>query len=61
MQTGSQAHLDVADRVSVLIDVLAVGNDLLDLNALKEVQLQQLRHVLAEVDGIQHTEELPAH
>lgn len=55
-----QAHLDVADGVSVLVDVLAVGDDLLDLSALKEVQLQQLGDVLAEVDGVEHTQQLPA-
>ena len=45
----------------MIVDVLTVGDDLLDLSALEEVQLQQLRGVLAEVDGIQHTQQLPAH
>lgn len=53
------SHLDVADGMSLLVDMLTVGDDLLNLSALKEVQLQELRHFLAEVDGIQHTQQLP--
>jgi len=56
-----ETHLHVAHGVSLLIDVLAVGDHLLDLSALKEVQLQQLRHILTEIDGVQHTQQLPAH
>ena len=54
-------HLDVANGVSLLVDVLAVRDHLLYLCALKEVQLQQLRHILTEVDGVQHAQQLPAH
>lgn len=56
-----QTHLNVAYSVSLLIHMLAVGDHLLYLSTLKEVQLQQLRHVLTEIDGIQHTQQLPAH
>lgn len=42
--------------MSLLIDVLTVGDHLLYLSAFKEVQLQQLRHILAEFDGIQHAQ-----
>lgn len=56
-----QTHLNVAHSVALLIDMLAVGDHLLYLSALKEVQLQQLRHVLTEIDGIQHTQQLPAY
>ncbi|TNN85085.1 hypothetical protein EYF80_004739 [Liparis tanakae] len=56
-----ETHLHVAHGVSLLIDVLTVGDHLLDLSALKEVQLQQLRHILTEIDGVQHTQQLPAH
>lgn len=41
--------------------MLTVGDHLLYLSALKEVQLQQLRHVLAEINGVQHTKQLPTH
>ena len=54
-------HLHIAHCVSLLIDVLTVGDHLLYLSALKEVKLQQLRHVLTEVDGVQHAQQLPAH
>lgn len=56
-----ETHLNVAHSMSLLIDMLTVGDHLLYLSALKEVQLQQLRHVLTEVDGIQHTQQLPAY
>lgn len=56
-----ETHLNVAHSVSLLIDMLTVGDHLLYLSALKEVQLQQLRHVLTEVDDVQHTQQLPAH
>lgn len=56
-----ETHLDIAHSVSLLVDVLTVGDDLLYLGALEEVQLQQLRHVLTEIDGVQHTQQLPAH
>ena len=59
--TQTHTHLDVADGMSLLIDMLAVGDDLFNLSALKEVQLQQLRHFLAEVDSVQHSQQLPAH
>lgn len=55
------AHLNIAHGVSLLVDVLTVGDDLLYLRALKEVQLQQLGHVLAEVDAVEHAQQLPAH
>lgn len=54
-------HLNVAHRVPLLVDVLTVGDHLLNLRALKEVQLQQLGHVLTEVDAVEHTQQLPAH
>lgn len=54
-------HLNVAHSVSLLIHMLTVGDHLLYLGALKKVQLQQLRHVLTEVDSVQHTQQLPAH
>jgi len=56
-----ETHLNVAHGVSLLIDVLAVGNHLFYLSALKEIQLQQLRHILTEVNCIKHTQQLPAH
>ena len=54
-------HLNVAHSVSLFIDMLTVGDHLLYLSAFKEVQLQQLWHVLTKIDGIQHTQQLPAH
>lgn len=56
-----ETNLYVAHSVSLLIHMLAVGDHLLYLSALKEVQLQQLRDILTELDGIQHTQQLPAH
>lgn len=56
-----ETHLNVAHSVSLLIDMLTVGDHLLYLSALKEVQLQQLRYVLTKVDGVQYTQQLPAH
>lgn len=50
-----QTHLNVAHGVSLLVDMLAVGDHLFYLSALKELQLQQLRHILTEIDGVQHT------
>lgn len=54
-------YLDVADRVSLLIDVFTVGDDLFNLSTLKEVQLQKLRGLLTEVYGIQNTQQPPAY
>lgn len=62
MQIGDpSAYLDVADRVSLLIDVFTVGDDLLYLSTLKEVQLQKLRGLLTEVYGIQNAQQPPAY
>lgn len=60
-QRTLETHLNVAHSVSLLIDMLTVGDHLLYLSALKEVQLQQLRHVLTKIDGVQYTQQLPAH
>ena len=54
-------HLDIADGVALLVDVLTVGDHQLDLSTLKEVELQQVWDVLAELDGVQHTQQFPAH
>lgn len=51
-----ETHLNITHSVSLLVDVLAVGDHLVDLSALEEIQLQQLRHILTEVDCIQHTQ-----
>lgn len=56
-----QTHLNIAHSVSLLVDMLTVGDHLLYLGALEEVKLQQLWHILTELDGIQHTQQLPAH
>lgn len=56
-----ETHLNVAHSVSLLIDMLAVGDHLLNLSALKKVKLQQLWHILTEIDGVQHTQQLPTH
>lgn len=56
-----ETHLNVAHSVSLLIDMLTIGDHLLYLSALKEVQLQQLRHILTEINNVQHTQQLPAH
>lgn len=45
-------YLDVADRVSLLVDVFTVSDDLFNLCTLKKVQLQKLRGLLTEVYGI---------
>lgn len=55
-----QTDLNIAHGVPLLVDVLTVGDHMLDLRALKEVQLQQLGHVLTEVDAVEHTQQLPA-
>lgn len=47
--------------MSLFIDMFAVGDHLFYLSALKKVQLQQLWHVLTEINGIQHTQQLPAY
>lgn len=60
-QHCANTNLDVADGVSLFIDMFAVGDDLFDLSALKKVQLQLLRHLLTEVYSIQNTQQLPAH
>lgn len=54
-------YLDVADSVSLLVDVFTVGDDLFDLSTLKEVQLQKLRGFLTEVYGIQNAQQPPAY
>lgn len=54
-------HLNVAHSVSLLIDMLTVGDDLFYLSPLKEIQLQQFRHILTEVNFIQNTQQLPVH
>lgn len=41
--------------------MLTVGDHLLYLRTLEEVQLQQLRHVLTEINTVQHAQQLPAH
>lgn len=58
---GPSTYLDVAHRVSLLADVFAVSDDLFDLSALKEVQLQKLWGLLTEVYGIQNTQQPPAY
>lgn len=60
-RTRLGAHLNIAHGVSLLVEMFAVGNHLLYLSALEKVQLQQLRNVLAEIDGVQHAQQLPAH
>lgn len=56
-----ETHLNVAHSVPLLVDMLTVGDHLLYLSALEEVQLQQLGHVLTEVDAVKHAQQLPAH
>lgn len=59
--TKFKTHLNVAHSVPLLVDMLTVGDHLLYLSALKKIQLQQLGHVLTEVDAVKHTQQLPAH
>lgn len=54
-------YLNIAHIMSLLIDMLAVGDDLLNLSALKEIQLQKLGHCLTEIDGIEYTQQLSSH
>ncbi len=54
-EKNNEAHLNIAHSVSLFVDMLTVGDHLLYLGALKEVELQQLGHILTEVDGVQHT------
>lgn len=54
-------YLDVADSVSLLVDVFTIGDDLFDLSTFKEVQLQKLRGFLTEVYGIQNAQQPPAY
>lgn len=56
-----ETDLNVTHSVSLLVDVLTVGNHLFYLCALKEIQLQQFGNVLTKFNGVKHTQQLPAH
>lgn len=59
--TKFTTHLNIAHSVPLLVDMLTVGDHLLYLSALEEIQLQQFGHVLTEVDAVEHAQQLPAH